>query len=302
MKTTVRFALLMSILFCAAAVQGQDPSDERPYVGILLEPLPAREVFAEHLGLAADQGLLIRNIQTGSPADKAGLERNDILIAFNGKPLRDPDQFIEAVQETGLGKEVSLEIIHGGQRKEVVVKAEPFKETDEWKYPFNERETPGFLQGRALYRLGPGEQVWREFLPGGPVREYYYYQYSENGDRMSVAIEGSPRDVNTRVIVRAGDERNESTIARINELPKPFVPRAKESIENAKGVSAAAKERMDIVKPGFPLPQEFKSLPNVPSELPLIITPKERDRMQRQMDELEKRLQRLEQERQEPRD
>lgn len=63
----------------------------RPYLGISLMDLDAlpEEYWAE-LQLPDDvkSGILIRDVQPGTPADQAGLEPHDVIVAVDGKPVR----------------------------------------------------------------------------------------------------------------------------------------------------------------------------------------------------------------------
>ena len=79
MKPTQLFSVLIfsgSFLFLADLVQAQDDIEKspRPYLGVKLDPNPLPELLVKHLNLDSDRGLLIKNIQRDSPADKAGLE------------------------------------------------------------------------------------------------------------------------------------------------------------------------------------------------------------------------------------
>jgi S1-C subfamily serine protease len=44
--------------------------------------------IARHLGLKQNQGVLVLNVESGSPAAKAGLHEGDIFVNSEGNPLR----------------------------------------------------------------------------------------------------------------------------------------------------------------------------------------------------------------------
>ena len=52
----------------------------RPYIGVRLDPAPLPELLTKHLGLETGQGIRIRNVNIGSPADTIGL-RNGTSIS-----------------------------------------------------------------------------------------------------------------------------------------------------------------------------------------------------------------------------
>ena len=67
--------------------RGERP--ERGYIGVSLQPLD--EGIADSLGLPRNRGELIRGVQPGSPAARAGIEQGDVVITVNGRPVT-PDE------------------------------------------------------------------------------------------------------------------------------------------------------------------------------------------------------------------
>src|SRR5271166_101621 len=58
--------------------------------------------------LGTNAGVMVSRIQGGGPADKAGLKVEDIIIAMNGKPVKDGDDLVSRVSETPVGTPVTL--------------------------------------------------------------------------------------------------------------------------------------------------------------------------------------------------
>ena len=112
-----------------------DTDDARPYIGVMLDAASLPDLLVKHLGLEAGQGIRIANIHRDSPADKAGLERDDIIIGFEGGRVDDRQQFVDNVRKAGIGTEVSLEIIHLGKRQTVTLTLEGLKGDFDFKYP-----------------------------------------------------------------------------------------------------------------------------------------------------------------------
>jgi serine protease Do len=97
--------------------RGQRP--ERGYLGVGLQPLD--ENIAESLGLPKDRGEIVRSVQPGTPAAKAGLQQGDVILRVNGRDVN-PDQTVSyLVANTSVGTRVPLEIIRGGRRQTVNV-------------------------------------------------------------------------------------------------------------------------------------------------------------------------------------
>jgi len=89
------------LLGCMAllVLGGQSYADgDRGYIGVQLDPVPLPELLTKHLRLNAGQGVRISNVTVDSAADKAGLERDDIITAFQGEEITSSSQLVEAVR------------------------------------------------------------------------------------------------------------------------------------------------------------------------------------------------------------
>ena len=72
-------------------------------------------VFIEDSSLEENTGVLVQGIEPESPAQRAGLEPNDFLIRFNGRPVADCRHFIQLVQDSAIGSQATLDIIRAGK-------------------------------------------------------------------------------------------------------------------------------------------------------------------------------------------
>lgn len=91
--------------------------DDMPYVGITY--LPVTEATARYYGLASADGLLITAIAPNSPAARAGLRRDDVLLGFNDHSLGRESSMVAILMSHQVGDNVSLAIMRQNERKVV---------------------------------------------------------------------------------------------------------------------------------------------------------------------------------------
>lgn len=107
---------------------------------------------AESIGLGAAQGALVRSIEPGSPADKAGLEPGDIITRFDNKPIEKASDLPRLVGNTKPGTRSSLLVFRRGASKElavIIAELEPVK-TSKTVTPSAESKPPGTAQSMGL--------------------------------------------------------------------------------------------------------------------------------------------------------
>lgn len=90
------------------------------HIGVACAPVNA--MLREHLDLPKDSGLIVTEVLGDSPAAKAGIRKNDIVVSANQQMTGTQQALIEAVQKAGTdGKPLVMEIIHHGKRGTVTV-------------------------------------------------------------------------------------------------------------------------------------------------------------------------------------
>jgi len=78
----------------------------RPWLGIGLRTVD--EGIATRFGLAVNQGALVIEVASNSPADEAGLEPGDVITGFEGREITNADDLIPAIRATQIGQEVEI--------------------------------------------------------------------------------------------------------------------------------------------------------------------------------------------------
>ena len=88
----------------------------RGRIGVAIAEV-SKEV-AESLGLPRARGALIRNIEVGAPADKAGLEPGDVILSFGDKPIEKSSDLPRIVGDTKPGTTSPIMVWRKGAQKE----------------------------------------------------------------------------------------------------------------------------------------------------------------------------------------
>ncbi len=102
----------------------------RPDMGWLgVSAQPVTPDLAEALGLQEPVGAVINGITKGSPADKAGIKRGDVIVAMDGKKILDPAELPRMVAFGHIGKTITLNVMRQGAPVEIkaVIEAKPEK-------------------------------------------------------------------------------------------------------------------------------------------------------------------------------
>lgn len=106
----------------------------KPWLGVRY--IMINKSLAESNKLDVDYGaLIIRGeektdlaVIPGSPADKAGLVENDIILEVNGEKIDQDYPLMKAIAKFKPGDEITLKVLHKGEEKEVKVRLEELKE------------------------------------------------------------------------------------------------------------------------------------------------------------------------------
>jgi hypothetical protein len=286
------------------------------YMGIILDPSPLPPLLIRHLRLSPGEGLRVANVQADSPADKAGLERDDIIIELADKQVQGAEAFVNEVRSAGAGAEISIKIIQSGRRKTVSLvlgNADQVSAGAPWKYAAEPEPIESWQPGRMWF-MEPGDKdwsevPWRELLktPGGLrdvtrlFKELYTFRHQEDGQSYTITIEGDPSDEEAWILVRTTDTEYKVTARDIDELPEQYRQSARDSLQRAQEQKA---QRPDAFKlPSVPrmpsLRREdiFESLKNVrPPTIEREDIDKVVEKIQNQMRQLQKEIEKLQKE------
>jgi serine protease Do len=83
-------------------------------IGITIRDVAASDVNREKL--ASTAGAVVDEVQSDSPAARAGMKAGDVIVSFDGEKIRSARQFARLVEETPDGREVEATVIRAGER------------------------------------------------------------------------------------------------------------------------------------------------------------------------------------------
>jgi len=123
----------------------------RGYLGANIQSLTSD--LSKALKLEQEKGALVADVVSGGPADKAGIKSGDVIVRFDGKPVRDGHDLPAMVAGTKIGSEVPIVVVRNG--KELKVSAVIAKlDSGEGKLAENGPPTHG-KWGLQLQELNP---------------------------------------------------------------------------------------------------------------------------------------------------
>ncbi len=111
----------------------------RGYLGAMVQSIDS--VLKDKFNLKDDKGALIADLTPGGPAEKAGLERGDVIVKFQGKDVEDRNKLVSMVSSTPVGTSAKVDVVRKGKIKtfNVILDERPGSE-----------ETPAVLETSSI--------------------------------------------------------------------------------------------------------------------------------------------------------
>ena len=189
---------------------------KRAMMGVTLANLTPE--IAEGFGLANQQGVVIQSVFKDSPAERAGLQRNDVIVEMNGQAVSDRDKFRLKIADTPAGTKVRLGVLRDGKKVTLDVTL-----TDRDDNMIASRgQAPGTGEvgdfGMSVRDLTPSEKAELNLDSG--VRVTDVAEGSEAQDK-DIQINDVIEEVNRTPVSNARDFRAE--VAKVRKAGKPVV-------------------------------------------------------------------------------
>jgi serine protease Do len=92
----------------------------RGWLGVAIQDLTAE--LAEYYGIAGRKGVLIAQVFKDDPADKAGLQANDVVTAIDGRAVSTGRELSQVIANTKVGKKAKITYVRDGKERTVSVR------------------------------------------------------------------------------------------------------------------------------------------------------------------------------------
>ena len=87
----------------------------RPWLGVVL--FTVDEGVALRFRLGVNQGVLVTEVASNSPADKAGIKQGDVIVSFAGKEITSTQDLIQAIHTSRIGQKVEITFWRGNAKR-----------------------------------------------------------------------------------------------------------------------------------------------------------------------------------------
>jgi len=117
-KLWMMFLLLLPAILLGSCKQDDQHTvyiSEKSSAWLGVRVVPLSEKMLKNMDI--EKGVKITRIFTDSPADKAGLEVDDVILAYDGKDVSTPDDLVDMVGQTGIGEKAEIIYLRGGEKK-----------------------------------------------------------------------------------------------------------------------------------------------------------------------------------------
>ncbi len=117
----------------------------RGWMGVMIQPVTKE--LKDKLGLKSEDGVLVSDVTDNGPADKAGIQRGDVILSFDGKKIEEMQDLPFMVATTKVGKEVEVVISRNGKKKVLELTVGEMKEETVSESPERDSDRPNLGLG-----------------------------------------------------------------------------------------------------------------------------------------------------------
>jgi serine protease Do len=100
---------------------GRGETPKRRYLGVGLAPSHVARGLRRAVGLDERDGLLVREVEDGSPAAKAGVAEGDLIVEVGGKAITTTDDLFEALGSVAADADLPVTVVRGTEERTVTI-------------------------------------------------------------------------------------------------------------------------------------------------------------------------------------
>jgi S1-C subfamily serine protease len=115
------FAIGINTAKFVAARLIRDGRITRSYIGVGGQSATVHRRIVRFYDLPVESGVLVLSVEEGSPAETAGLQRGDVIVAYGEKPVSTVDDLHRLLTEEEVGRESELMVIRGREKLQLAV-------------------------------------------------------------------------------------------------------------------------------------------------------------------------------------
>ena len=93
----------------------------RGSIGIKFPPSDGEQARANLKVAGVNEGVFVQSVAPGGPAEKSGIQMGDVIVALNGKPVREGNDLVNPITATPVGTTVTLGVMRDGKRQDFKV-------------------------------------------------------------------------------------------------------------------------------------------------------------------------------------
>lgn len=185
----------------------------RGWLGVRIQKVT--DDMASALGLDESKGALVAEVEPDSPADKAGLEVGDVILAYDSKTVQDMTDLPKLVAQTAVGATVKMNVLREGNMKQLTAKIAELEEEDVTTMAGADEDAGADTLGLSLSNLTAS------------ARERYGIDKGLDG---ALIVNVAPGSAAMQAGIREGD-----VVVRVGKTPVQSVKEAKKAIANEDG-------------------------------------------------------------------
>lgn len=174
MKSSVKWSLviILGLALMVTAVQARkygkfNQKSDGAWLGVSIQTVDYN--LAENFDLPVRYGVIINDVVSDGPADKAGIKKDDVIIEIQGDKITDADGLQDFLADADAGEIVSFKLVRDGKEITVDVK----------------------LQNRTEYswKTAPEVKVFKKKVGRVPLAQHDYHFYSREKPQSYIGVQ-----------------------------------------------------------------------------------------------------------------